>query len=136
MNNDMKTATGTIEVLTYEPSTHDSSSDGPQLNTLVITERFEGDIVGDGKVRFLQALRGDGSASFCGLERVVGRIHGREGSFVLQDEGTLVDGVAAGRWFVIAGSGAGELRGLRGEGSFRAKVGEAAQYSLSYWFET
>jgi hypothetical protein len=32
-------------------------------------------------------------------------------------------------------SGTGELTGLRGEGGFRANLGESAQVHLDYWFE-
>jgi hypothetical protein len=36
---------------------------------------------------------------------------------------------------VIPGSGTGQLAGLRGEGGFRASLGESAQVNLNYWFE-
>jgi len=36
---------------------------------------------------------------------------------------------------VIPGSGTGQLAGLRGEGGFRANLGESAQINLTYWFE-
>ena len=45
------------------------------------------------------------------------------------------DNIVSGDWFVIAGSGTGQLAGLRGEGGFRAKLGESAQVHLDYWFE-
>jgi hypothetical protein len=35
----------------------------------------------------------------------------------------------------IPGSGTGQLIGLRGEGGFRANLGEGAQVHLDYWFE-
>lgn len=38
--------------------------------------------------------REDGSASFVGLKRVVGRVGGRSGSFVLQHSGTFEGGIA------------------------------------------
>ena len=41
----------------------------------------------------------------------------------------------SGDWFVIPGSGTGGLAGLRGEGGFRANLGEGAQVHLDYWFE-
>jgi hypothetical protein len=43
--------------------------------------------------------------------------------------------VVSGEWFVIPGSGTGGLAGLRGEGGFRANLGEGAQVHLDYWFE-
>jgi len=89
----------------------------------------------DGIVEFLQAARADGSASFVGIERVTGELGGRRGTFLLQDAGTVQDNIVSGDWFVIAGSGTGQLAGLRGEGGFRANLGEGAQVHLDYWFE-
>ncbi len=108
---------------------------GPDLVEIHVTETFSGDIEGEGLVRFLQAVRGDGSASFVGIERVIGRVGDRKGSFLLQDAGTLVDTTVKGEWFVIPGSGTDELAGLRGEGGFTAQVGEHASITLDYWFE-
>ncbi len=82
--------TGLIQVKTYIPTPYDEPPDGPKLVRISVTETFSGDVEGEGTVEFLQAIRSDGSASFVGIERVVGKISGRSGSFVLQDAGTLV----------------------------------------------
>lgn len=129
------TATAKIEVHTYEPQPYDSPATGPELVELHITEAFHGDIEGEGAVRFLQAVQADGSASFVGIERVTGSIGGKRGTFLLQDAGTLADNVVSGTWFVVPGSGTGELTGLRGEGGFTANLGEGADVTLDYWFE-
>jgi len=55
-------ATGKIEVKTYEPQPYEEVNDGPDLVEIHVTEAFSGDIEGDGVVRFLQAVRKDGSA--------------------------------------------------------------------------
>lgn len=128
-------ATGHIEVQTYEPKPYDESADGPTLVEIYVTEKFTGDIQGDGTVRFIQAVRKDGSASFVGIERVKGSIGGRKGTFLLQDSGTLVDQEVSGQWFVVEGSGTGELRGLRGEGGFKAQLGQHASVWLDYHLE-
>ena len=83
----------------------------------------------------MQAARADGSASFVGIERVTGAVAGRNGTFLLQDAGTVQDNIVSGEWFVIRGSGTGKLVGLRGTGGFRANLGEGAQVYLDYWFE-
>jgi hypothetical protein len=129
------TARATIAVSVWQPEPYDSPDAGPQLVRIHVEESFAGDISGSGIASFLQALRADGSGSFCGMERVVGSIAGRSGSFVLQDAGTLQDGIVSGTWFVVAGSGTEELSGLRGEGGFKAALGENAQVTLDYWFE-
>jgi Protein of unknown function (DUF3224) len=41
----------------------------------------------------------------------------------------------SGDWFVVPGSGTGELAGLRGEGGFTAELGQGADITLDYWFE-
>jgi Protein of unknown function (DUF3224) len=38
----------------------------------------------------------------------------REGTFVLQDTSTVQNNLVSGDWFVVPGSGTGELAGLRG----------------------
>jgi Protein of unknown function (DUF3224) len=128
-------ATGRIDVKTYEPQPYEEIDDAPNLVEIHVTETFSGDIEGEGVVRFLQAVRKDGSASFVGIERVTGKIAGRQGSFLLQDAGTLEGDTVKGDWFVIPGSGTGELSGLRGEGGFTAALGERADITLDYWFE-
>jgi Protein of unknown function (DUF3224) len=128
-------ATGRIEVDSYQSQPYHEHADGPQLVEINVRERFSGDIQGDGVVRFLQAARKDGSASFVGIERVTGRIAGRDGSFLLQDAGVLQGGTVSGEWSVIPGSGTGELAGLRGEGGFAAELGQHASITLDYWFE-
>jgi hypothetical protein len=128
-------ATAVITVGKYEPSAYDEPADGPVLTRIHVEERFSGDIEGDGVVEFLQAARPDGSASFVGIERVTGTIGGKQGTFLLQDAGTVEGNVVSGEWFVIPGSGTGQLAGLRGTGGFRANLGEGAKVHLDYSFD-
>jgi Protein of unknown function (DUF3224) len=128
-------AVGRIEVQSYEPRVYDQVEGGPDVAEIHVSESFHGDIEGEGVVRFLQVSRADGSASFVGMERVRGRIAQRSGTFLLQDAGTLKAGTVSGEWFVIPGSGTGQLHGLRGEGGFSAELGQGADITLDYWFE-
>ena len=128
-------ASAVITVNKYEPAAYDEPAEGPALTRIHVEESFSGDISGEGVVEFLQAARADGSASFVGIERVSGSVGGRAGTFLLQDAGTVQDNIVSGDWFVIPGSGTGQLTGLRGEGGFRANLGEGAQVHLDYWFE-
>jgi hypothetical protein len=128
-------ANAVIAVHKYQPWAYEEPGEGPVLTRIHVEESFTGDITADGVVEFLQAAQGDGSASFVGIERVTGQLAGRRGTFLLQDAGTVQDQIVSGDWFVIPGSGTGELAGLRGEGGFRANLGEGAQVHLDYWFE-
>ena len=80
-------ATGRIEVRTYEPQSYEEVDEGPNLVEIHVSESFRGDIEGEGVVRFLQAQRKDGSASFVGIERVTGTLGGRQGTFLLPRRG-------------------------------------------------
>jgi Protein of unknown function (DUF3224) len=128
-------ATGKITVKSYEPAPYDEPADGPTLSRIHVEETFSGDIEAEGVVDFLQAQMADGSASFVGIERVTGSLGARSGSFLLQDQGTVSGSTVSGEWFVVPGSGSGDLAGLRGEGGFSAQLGESADVSLEYWFE-
>jgi hypothetical protein len=128
-------AKAVITVHKYEPAAYEEPAEGPALTRIHVEESFSGDISGHGVVEFLQAARADGAASFVGIERVTGVVGGREGTFLLQDAGTVQDSIVIGDWFVIPGSGTGKLAGLRGSGGFRANLGEGAQVHLDYWFE-
>jgi Protein of unknown function (DUF3224) len=128
-------ASSTIDVKTYEPTPYDQPAEGPALVRIHVVEDFSGDIQGEGVAEFLQTTRGEDEASFVGVERVTGTLAGNSGTFVLQDEGTLKGSTVSGNWFVVPGSGTGELRGLRGEGGFTAQLGQRADITLDYWFE-
>jgi Protein of unknown function (DUF3224) len=128
-------ATGQISVKVWDPKPYDESAEGPTLVRIHVEEEFSGDIEGSGVVEFLQAQLSDTEASFVGIERVTGSIGGRSGSFLLQDQGTLDGTTVSGTWFVVPGSGTGELTGLRGEGGFSAQLGQGADITLDYWFE-
>ena len=75
----------------------------------------------------------DGSASFVGIERLIGRVGDRRGNFVFQHAGTFKDGVARSTWFVVPGSGAGELQGLRGE--VNSALGHEKDYAVELHYE-
>jgi Protein of unknown function (DUF3224) len=128
-------ASAVITVHKYEPAAYDEPADGPVLTRIHVEESFSGDISGEGVVEFLQAASADGSATFVGIERVTGTLGGRTGTFLLQDAGTVQGSIVSGDWFVVPESGTGQLAGLRGEGGFRANLGENAQIHLDYWFE-
>jgi Protein of unknown function (DUF3224) len=128
-------ANGVITVHKYEPAAYEEPTEGPALMKIHVEESFSGDIEGDGVAEFLQVARADGSASFVGIERVTGKLAGKEGTFVLQDAGTVEGNVVSGEWFVVPGSGTGQLAGLRGTGGFRANLGESAQVHLEHWYE-
>ncbi len=116
-------ATGSFEGKSWEEKPYHVVEGEPKLTRATVTNSFHGDIEGDGTLEYLLVYRDPASASFVGMERVIGRIGGRAGSFVLQHSGTFDDGTVQGSWSVVPGSGTVELRGLRGTGGFIAHHG-------------
>lgn len=128
-------AQATCEVTDWDRKPYDSASDGPRLLRVSFKHAFSGDLEGEGTLEYLMALVNDAGTRFVGMERIVGRLGGREGTFILQHEGRHESDVATVNWNVVPGSGTGELRGLRGRGGFTS--GHATSYSitLEYDFE-
>ncbi len=108
---------------------------GPALVEVRLSERFSGDIDGESMVRALEVRRDDRSANLVSMQRFRGRLGGRQGSFVLQGSETVQNGKIKATWFVVPGSGTGDLSGLRGEGGFEGDFGKGSDGTLDYWFE-
>jgi Protein of unknown function (DUF3224) len=117
----------------WDEKPYGEGQDLPKLTRAAVTKTFTGDITGDGQVEYLMMYRGDGSATFVGLERVVGQIAGKAGSFVLQRTGVFENGIAKESYSVIPGSGTGDLQGLRGEGT--SAVGHGTEHPLTLNYE-
>ncbi len=128
-------AAATFQVKNWDEKPYEEHDEGLKLTRATVSKSFQGDIEGEGTVEYLMVHRGDGTANFVGVERVVGRIGERSGSFVLQHSGTFEGGTAKATWFVVPGSGTGELRGLRGEGGFASGHAEDYPITLEYDFE-
>jgi hypothetical protein len=128
-------AKATFTLSSWDEKPYNEMQGEPKLTRVSVTKSYQGEIVGEGKLEYLMMYRDDGSASFIGLERVVGSVGGRSGSFVLQHSGTFKGGIATVTLLVVPGSGTGDLRGLRGNGGFA--VGHQPPYSmtLDYDFE-
>jgi hypothetical protein len=128
-------ATGRTIVKVYEQTTFDEAPEGPSLAEIHVAETFSGDLEGDGIVHGVQAARHDGSSTFVGIERFRGDLRGQKGTFLLHVRRTVVGKEATGEWFVMPGSATGELRGLRGDGGFKAELGQHGTIWLDYFFE-
>jgi len=128
-------ASATFEIKAWDEKPYDEFEGGRKLTRASVRKSFQGDIEGDSSLEYLMSYGEDGSASFVGMERIVGRVGNRSGSFVLQHSGTFAGGIAKAAWFVVPGSGTGELSGLRGEGGFAAGHEQQYAVTLDYEFE-
>ncbi len=128
-----QTANARFAIKGWDEKPYDDDDDLPKLKRASVTKSYSGDIEGEGHVEYLMMYRGDGSATFVGLERVIGRIAGRTGSFVLQRTGVFEGGEAKEQYSVVAGSGTGELHDLAGEG--RSAVGHGMEHPFTLEYE-
>jgi hypothetical protein len=127
-------ANSRFAIKSWDETPYSEGQDQPKLTRAAVARTFTGDIAGEGRVEYLMMYRSDGSAAFVGLERIVGSVAGKAGSFVLQRTGVFESGAAKESYFVIPGSGTGELQGLRGEGSSAVGHGMEHPFALSYEF--
>ena len=107
------TAKGTFEVK-LKPQADDSVGD-PTIGRMSIEKQFHGDLEATSKGQML-AVQGDvkGSAGYVAMERVIGTLGGRTGTFALQHTGTMNRGVPGLSVTVVPDSGTGELVGISG----------------------
>jgi hypothetical protein len=128
------TARAKITVQGSEAKPYDQTA-APALVEVRLTETFSGDIEGESPVRALQVLRHDKSACLVSMQRFRGKLGGRQGTFVLQGSEVVANGRITATWFVVPGSGTGDLSGLRGDGGFEGEFGKGSDGTLDYWFE-
>ncbi len=130
-----KRATTKFTITNWDEKPYDVVAGQPKLTRASVTQAYVGDIEGEGKVEHLMVYGDGGSASYVTLERVVGRIGGKSGSYVTQGSGTFEGDTAKGTFSVVPGSGTGDLAGLRGTGSFIAVGGKPETQVVTIEYE-
>jgi Protein of unknown function (DUF3224) len=123
-----------ITVQSSEAKPYDQTA-SPALMEIHLSETFTGDLDGESPVRALEVVRDDQSACLVSMQRFRGKLGGRQGTFVLQGSEIVENGKIKATWFVVPGSGTGDLSGLRGEGGFEGHFGKGSDGTLDYWFE-
>lgn len=105
---------GTFTV-TLAPQPHVDNVGDAAIARLSLDKQFVGDLEGVSKgqmIAFRSATAG--SAGYVAMERVVGSLGGRRGSFVLQHSSTMNRNVPTQSITVVPDSGTDELTGLTG----------------------
>ncbi len=112
----MTRATGTFEVR-LAPAGNDSTPEGPNLGRMSIDKTFTGDLAGVSKGEMITAagITVKESAAYSAVERVIGTLHGKKGSFALQHTGVMDRGKPSLAITVVPDSATGELTGLTGK---------------------
>ena len=93
-----------------------SVADGISLGRMAFAKQFHGELAATSTVDMIAARTPiPNSAGYVAIERVVGTLAGRAGTFVLQHNGVMTRGVQELSVTVVPDSGTGELTGLRGK---------------------
>ena len=123
------TARGTFDV-TMQPGP--AELDGA-ISRFELSKTFHGDLQGTGSGVMLSA--GDpqaGAAGYVAIETVQGSLGHRQGSFALQQFGTLRDGSQTLHYEVVPGSGTGGLNGVTGTLHLDVDEHGTHRYELEY----
>lgn len=124
-------ATGTFQV-TLNPQQDTDGVGDPAVGRLAIEKQFDGDLqaISKGQMLAVGTTIPD-SAGYVAIERVVGTLNGRRGSFALQHNGIMTRGVGQLSVTVVPDSGTDELVGLAGSMNIIIADGKHS-YELEY----
>jgi hypothetical protein len=113
----------------------DDSDDGAARGRMSLDKHYHGDLEAASKGEMLTAMTGtQGSAGYVAIEKVVGTLGGRRGTFVLQHFATMTRGAPRLEIIVVPDSGTGELAGLSGKMGIVIAEGGKHFYDFEYDF--
>lgn len=127
----MNTAKGTILHNNWDEKPYNEVA-GLKSTEANIDIVMKGDVAATGKSRSLMQYPSAKTCHYAGYTTLTGTLDGKSGSFIIYEAGTWKDGVASSRWEIVEGSGTGELKGLKGTGSYAAEHDKSVHYELHY----
>jgi hypothetical protein len=124
-------ASGTFEVK-LKPQAPDDPGADAMLGRMTIDKQFHGELEATSKGQMLTAGTDvKGSAGYVAIERVSGTLHGKNGSFILQHNGTMTRGAPQLSVTVVPDSGTDQLAGLTGKMAINIADGKHS-YEFEY----
>jgi hypothetical protein len=127
-------ANATFTITGWDETPYAEPAEAPKLTRVTVRKTFEGDITGESTAELFMSQAKNGSAGYVALERVVGRIGNRSGSFDVQHCAAQGGTTSRAVWWVVPGSGSGDLRGLIGDVTYQHDE-NGAKFTLDYDFE-
>jgi hypothetical protein len=124
-------ATGTFEVkvIPLDPA---FKAEDNSIGRYSLDKQFHGALEATSKGEMLSGMGTvKGSGSYVAIERVTGSLDGRTGTFILQHNGTMQNGVYHMNVIVVPDSGTSQLTGLQGAMEIIIKDGKHS-YDFSY----
>jgi hypothetical protein len=128
-------AKGIFEVKSI-PQIWSASSTDDALRRCLLDKHYSGDLEAISHGQMLSISTGvKGSAGYVAIEKLIGTLQGRNGTFVMQHNGTMNRGEPKLTISIVPDSGTGELRGLQGTMTIEVADGKHS-YELAYTLAT
>ena len=134
-------ASATYTVKKWEEKPYDDISSEMKMTRASVEYALDGEIKGKAAVEYLMFYshfdaqdQHKAAAEYVGLVRFHGALGGKSGSFVMQDTGSFEQGTASSALQIVEHSGTGELKGIKGKGSYRANK-EGFRFEVDYSVE-
>lgn len=131
----MTSATAIFQNVSWVQSTIDDPAEGPSLNRASVRRSFQGALDGESSAELLFCPSSANNAGYVAMDRFVGRLGERQGSFVMQHGAPVEDGVPRPFGYIVPQSGTGELAGLYGEVRFSVDDQGRHSITLDYAFK-
>lgn len=110
----MPTLTSTYQNNTWEQNEYDAPTNGPKLSRVDVKRTFNGEMQGTGEAVLLMCQSTEGNAGYIANEKVICKIAGKSGSFVLQHGATMGSEAHEPFGYIVPGSGTGDFKGMSG----------------------
>ncbi len=126
----MSHARGSFEVKLTPPASADAGDTA--LARMLIDKKISGDLDATSQGQMLSTMNNDkGSGGYVAMERITGRLQGRDGSFILQHTATMTRSVPQLSITVVPDSGTGQLAGIGGAMTIKIDQGNHS-YDFEY----
>lgn len=99
---------------------------------MILEKQYSGELIATGKGEMLTAMTDTkGSAAYVAMERVIGKLHGKLGSFVIAHSGVMRGESSQLAVNIVPDSGTGQLTGIVGTMAFK-RVARGHIYRMDY----
>ena len=120
-------ASGVGSIVKWDENVFNELSDSMIISKADIEYSFSGDIEGKAIVQYIMFYSNydkvdqhNSTAKYVGMIQFSGKLSGKSGSFVLEDNGTFKGGVVNSEIKIIKDSGTGDLKNIQGSGIYIA----------------
>lgn len=127
-----ETARASLSMKGWDEKTYSEWEGGRKLTHVDAGFSYEGDMRGEGSAVWLLSYNPDGTGGAPAIERFEGSVGGRAGGFVMQHSSEFDPKGVRDSFFIIPGSGTGELTGITGKASMEMIGQGPYEFTLAY----